>query len=111
MSPSIGALIERQITFYVSKMCIISQFLPENLDLVSQIWDSLPRHLARENKKFVLSAVKKGARARAYENALTWLNDADLIHRAIAVETAKHPSMVLGSDQAECLSINDLRQK
>lgn len=56
-----------------------------------QVWDSIPRHLARENKKFVFSAVKKGARARAYENALTWLEDAGLILRANAVETAKHP--------------------
>ena len=58
---------------------------------LTQIWDSIPRHLARENKKFVFSAVKKGARARAYENALTWLEDAGLIHRANAVSTAKHP--------------------
>ncbi|MBT8364408.1 MAG: ATP-binding protein [Deltaproteobacteria bacterium] len=56
-----------------------------------QIWDSIPRHLAKENKKFVFSAVKKGARARAYENALTWLEDAGLIHRAKAVETVKQP--------------------
>ena len=58
---------------------------------LTQIWDSIPRHLARENKKFVFSAVKKGARARAYENALTWLEDAGLIHRANAVETVKQP--------------------
>ena len=58
---------------------------------LTQIWDSIPRHLARENKKFVFSAVKKGARARAYENALIWLEDAGLILRANAVETAKHP--------------------
>ncbi len=58
---------------------------------LTQIWDSIPKHLAKENKKFVFSAVKKGARARAYENALTWLNDADLVHQAIAVEAAKHP--------------------
>ncbi|MBW1858833.1 MAG: ATP-binding protein [Deltaproteobacteria bacterium] len=58
---------------------------------LSQIWESIPRHLAKENKKFVFSAVKKGARGRAYEYALTWLEDAGLIHRAYAVETAKHP--------------------
>ena len=58
---------------------------------LTQIWDSIPKHLAKENKKFVFSAVKKGARARAYENAVTWLEDAGLIHRANAVETAKHP--------------------
>ena len=55
------------------------------------IWDSIPKHLARENKKFVYSAIKKGARARAYENGLTWLEDTGLIHRANAVETVKHP--------------------
>ncbi|MBW1911257.1 MAG: ATP-binding protein, partial [Deltaproteobacteria bacterium] len=57
------------------------------------IWDSIPKHLARENKKFVFSAIKKGARARAYENALIWLDDTGLIHRASAVETDKHPLM------------------
>ncbi|MBT4091873.1 MAG: ATP-binding protein, partial [Deltaproteobacteria bacterium] len=58
---------------------------------LTQLWDSIPKHLGRENKKFVFSAVRKGARARAYENALTWLEDAGLIHRANAVETCKHP--------------------
>jgi predicted AAA+ superfamily ATPase len=58
---------------------------------LTQIWDSIPKHLARENKKFVFSAVKKGARGRAYENALTWLEDAGLIYRANAVASAKQP--------------------
>ena len=58
---------------------------------LTRIWDSIPKHLARENKKFVFSALRKGARARAYENALTWLEDAGLIHRANAVEACKHP--------------------
>jgi len=58
---------------------------------LTRIWDSIPKHLARENKKFVFSAVKKGARGRAYENALTWLEDAGLIYRANAVASAKQP--------------------
>ncbi|MGD8963338.1 MAG: DUF4143 domain-containing protein [Desulfobacterales bacterium] len=58
---------------------------------LTRIWDSIPKHLARENKKFVFSAVKKGARGRAYENALTGLEDAGLIYRANAVASAKHP--------------------
>ena len=55
------------------------------------IWDSITKHLAKENKKFIFSAIKKGARARAYENALMWLEDTGLILRAKAVENAKHP--------------------
>jgi predicted AAA+ superfamily ATPase len=58
---------------------------------LSLIWESIPKHLAKENKKFVFSAVKKSARAREYENALIWLEDAGLIHRATATETTKLP--------------------
>lgn len=43
------------------------------------IWASLPSQLARENKKFLYSVVKEGARAREYENALNWLKNADLV--------------------------------
>jgi predicted AAA+ superfamily ATPase len=58
---------------------------------LTRIWDSIPKHLAKENKKFVFSALKKGARGRAYESALTWLEDAGLILRSNAVSAAKHP--------------------
>jgi predicted AAA+ superfamily ATPase len=55
------------------------------------LWDSIPKHLARGNKKFVFSAVKKSARAREYENALIWLEDAGLIYRVTAAQMVKHP--------------------
>jgi len=43
------------------------------------IWDSIPLHLARENRNFVFSAIKRSARSREYESALQWLLDAGLI--------------------------------
>ena len=49
---------------------------------LSQIWNSIPTQLARENKKFVWGAVREGARAREYEDALEWLADAGLITSA-----------------------------
>ncbi len=58
---------------------------------LSLIWDSIPSHLARENKKFMFSAVKKGARARGYESALQWLEDTGLIYKAFSVSVAKYP--------------------
>lgn len=48
---------------------------------ISMIWKSVPSQLARENKKFIYRAVKEGARAREYEDALQWLADARLIHK------------------------------
>ncbi|MCK4761882.1 MAG: ATP-binding protein [Candidatus Aminicenantes bacterium] len=58
---------------------------------IIHIWDSLPMQLARENKKFIFSAVQKSARARDYESALQWLEDSGLILRAFAVPVGRHP--------------------
>jgi predicted AAA+ superfamily ATPase len=55
------------------------------------LWESIPKHLAKENKKFIFSAIKKSARAREYENALTWLENAGLVYRATATGSAKNP--------------------
>lgn len=58
---------------------------------LSHIWESIPGHLARENKKFIFSAVKTGARAREFDSALRWLEDTGLIYRTSAVEMSKSP--------------------
>jgi len=58
---------------------------------LSAIWESIPKHLSRENKKFIFSAVERSARARDYEDAIIWLEKAGLIHRVFAVETARLP--------------------
>ncbi len=47
--------------------------------------------MTRENKKFTFSAIKKSARARDYEAAVKWLEDAGLILRAFACSEGKHP--------------------
>ncbi len=52
---------------------------------VNYIWQSLPSQLARENKKFLYSAVKKGARARDYENALMWLKQVGLVYQVYRI--------------------------
>lgn len=48
---------------------------------ISMLWRSVPAQLAKENKKFIYKAVKQGARAREYEDALQWLADARLVHK------------------------------
>ena len=53
---------------------------------ISLIWNSIPSQLAKENKKFLYQTIKEGARAREYENALNWLNDANLIYKIYNVK-------------------------
>jgi len=59
---------------------------------IHQVWNSIPAQLARENKKFIFGAVRKGARAATYEASIQWLADAGLVYK---VERVREPSMPL----------------
>ena len=52
---------------------------------IREVWKSAPSQLARENKKFVYTAVRPGARARNFEEAIGWLVDAGLLLRVSRV--------------------------
>lgn len=58
---------------------------------ISYVWNSLPSQLAKENRKFVYQLVRPGARAREYEDALTWLQNAGLIHKVSLCQTPQVP--------------------
>ena len=51
----------------------------ELLAKIRLLWSNVPSQLAKENKKFIYSALRAGARAREYEVALEWLKDAGMI--------------------------------
>ena len=55
------------------------------------LWESIPGQLAKENKKFIYSAVKSGARAREYETAIQWLMDAGVIYKVTRVRSGEMP--------------------
>lgn len=58
---------------------------------VRLVWESVPGHLSRENKKFIFGAVKSGARASYFDKALQWLVDAGLIYRVENVGRVESP--------------------
>ncbi len=58
-----------------------SKHAPEEAPRIRMVWDSLPSQLAKENKKFIYGAVKKGARAKEFEIAIQWLIDAGLVYK------------------------------
>ena len=55
------------------------------------IWNAIPGQLAKENKKFIFSAIQKSARAREYEVALQWLKSAGLIYQSNHVAQPQFP--------------------
>lgn len=60
---------------------IVKHSTPQLANRISYVWNSLPSQLAKENRKFLYQLVRPGARAREYEDALLWLQNAGLIHK------------------------------
>lgn len=58
---------------------------------INMVWNSIPSQLAKENKKFVYGALKKGARATQFEMAIEWLIDAGLIYKVPRVSEPRKP--------------------
>ena len=57
----------------------------------SEVWNSIPRQLARENKKFKYSSVRKNARASTYEQTTEWLKNSGLINLTYSISAPKLP--------------------
>lgn len=48
---------------------------------IQMVWDGIPSQLAKENKKFIYSVLREGARAKDFELAIQWLTDCGLCHK------------------------------
>lgn len=86
-----------------------SKHVPSDLlPKVNMVWDSVPAQLAKENKKFIYSAVKKGGRAKEFENAIQWLVDAGLVYKVLRVSKVEKPLKFYEDTNAFKLYILDL---
>jgi len=75
---------------------------------ISLIWNSIPSQLAKENKKFLYQVIKEGARAREYESALNWLNDANLIYKVYNVSKTALPLKAYNDLSCFKIYMNDI---
>ena len=58
---------------------------------IRQLLSSLPAQLAKENKKFIYGAIRKGSRAKDFELAIQWLLDAGIIYKVNRIREPKMP--------------------
>lgn len=69
-----------------------AKHVPANLLARTMLaWDSIPKHLSKENKKFVFGQVRKGARAADFEENLRWLEQAGLVTKVPRVSKPGMP--------------------
>lgn len=60
----------------------MSKHVPkQQMQRINMVWNSIPSQLARDNKKFIYGALRKGARANDFEIAIQWLVDSGLVHK------------------------------
>lgn len=81
---------------------------------ISLIWESMVSQLSKENKKFIYQAVREGARAREYEDAVNWLSDADIVEKIFNLSKPAFPLNAyvdLSSFKLYMLDIGLLRKK
>ncbi len=58
---------------------------------VRMVWDGIPSQLAKENKKFIYSVLREGARAKDFEIAIQWMIDCGLCHKVGRVKKGGYP--------------------
>ena len=58
---------------------------------ITNVFNSIPFQLAKENKKFQLSKVEKGARFKDYRGCIEWLQDSGMIHMCYCLNSPELP--------------------
>ena len=74
---------------------------------VRSCYDSIPRQLARENKKFKYSEIEKKATARKFGDSIQWLSDASMVNICLNTTTPQLPLKAYEKDNEFKVYMND----
>ena len=69
----------------------IANYAGKDKLLTRNIFDAIPEQLAKENKRFVLASLEKGAATRKYEDASMWLSEAGVGYHCFNIGTLELP--------------------
>ena len=70
------------------------------------LWNTIPSQLAKENKKFVYTAIRSSARARDFETSIQWLCDAGVVYKVTRVIAGELP--LAGFEDADAFKLYTL---
>ena len=75
---------------------------------INMLWNCIPFQLAKENKKFIYGLIKKGARAKEFELALSWLINCGLVYKVKRISKPDIPLSGYADESAFKLYVVDL---
>lgn len=88
----VGPLLEVQRQIIDSyKADMIKYARTEDKSRIRECFESIPRQLAKENKKFTYTAVRPNGRGKDYAGSLQWIEDAGIIRRCYNTEITELP--------------------
>lgn len=69
-----------------------AKYAPNNIvPKIRLVWQSILGQLAKENRKFIYGQLKKGARAKDFEEAINWLTNAGLVLKSTQISKPSIP--------------------
>lgn len=85
------------------KSDMIKYARPEDRSRIRECFDSIPRQLARDNKKFTYSVVRKGGRSKEYMGCLQWIEGAGIVRQCHNLMITELP--LGGNAMQDCFKI------
>lgn len=73
------------------KADMLKYALQQDKAKIRECFDSIPSQLAKENKKFQYSTIRKGGRSKDYLGSLQWIEDAGIIRRCYNTHITELP--------------------
>ena len=70
---------------------------------IRECFESIPKQLAKENKKFQYSVVRRGGRASQYIGSIQWLEDAGIVRRCYNTQVTELP--LEGNSIKDCFKV------
>lgn len=75
----------------------------EDKSRIRECFESIPAQLARENKKFTYSLIRRDARSAQYQGSLQWIEDAGIIRRCYNLHITELP--LDGNVDKDCFKV------
>lgn len=79
-NPDFNEVVKAQQSIMTTYRADISNYAGRQAPLVKRVFDAIPSSLGKQDKRFVLSDMEKGASLRKYEDPTQWLIDAGIAY-------------------------------
>lgn len=79
-NPDFGNVLNVQRSILTTYRADITNYAAKDQVLVKRIFDAIPSQLGKQDKRFILASLEKGASLRKYEDPTQWLVDAGIAY-------------------------------